>query len=350
MDVTALTGHIDPGEAREFVRELRRQRLMDDPRRALRGTGCAVIVLALGLGGILLLIALLVPGMPVRSIVSAFAAALVFALVPAVAFAARTARQNARQNARSLRLHRFARANGMTWVPRVKSPPLPGLLFGVGMDREATDVVRWTAPRFVEIANYRFTSGIGRNRREHRWGYVAIQLDAPLPHIVLDATGNNGPIGISNLPVTVARGQRLSLEGDFDRYFTLWCPAGYERDALSLFTPDIMARFVDDAAALDVEIVDDRLFLYARGDLSTLDPAMWEWLRATVDALSAKLDRWGRWRDDRLSPDVPVAPPPPGVAAPGRRLRPGVPAWAWLVGGVAGLVTVWVATTAFGAR
>ena len=37
------------------------------------------------------------------------------------------------------------------------------------------------------------------------------------------------------------RTQVLSLEGDFDRYFTLYCPKEYERDALYVFTPDLMA-------------------------------------------------------------------------------------------------------------
>ena len=85
----------------------------------------------------------------------------------------------------------------------------------------------------------------------------------PLPHIVLDSTGNNSVFG-SNLPVTFDADQLLGLEGDFDRHFSLYCPADYERDALYLFTPDIMARFIDNAAVLDVEIVDDWLFLYGK--------------------------------------------------------------------------------------
>ena len=121
----------------------------------------------------------------------------------------------------------------------------------------------------------------------------------PLPHIVLDATSNNGLFG-SNLPSTFARSQRLSLEGDFDRYFSMYCPEGYETDALYLFTPDIMARFIDNAAALDVEIVDDWLFLYTKRDAVTLDPASWAWMFGAVAATLDKLAQWERWRDDRL--------------------------------------------------
>nr|WP_314845296.1 hypothetical protein [uncultured Microbacterium sp.] len=255
------------------------------------------------------------------------------------------------------RLNNFARANGMSYEGRVAAPPLPGMIFSLGSGRLSTDLIRGTRPRFVEFGNYQYTVKSGKNSTTYRWGYVAVKLDVPLPNIVLDAKGNNG-FG-SNLPASFRRDQQLSLEGDFDQYFTLYCPEGYERDALYLFTPDIMARFIDNAAELDVEIVDDWLFLYTQRKVSTLDPATWAWLFGAVGALITKFDQWARWRDERLllenpgqdapsaapqsavsstSPDptghraapatsLPFAPPvgllspPPGVASEGRRLR-----------------------------
>ncbi|PVE98043.1 hypothetical protein [Microbacterium sp. TPD7012] len=242
------------------------------------------------------------------------------------------------------RLSRFAQANGMSYEARIADPPLPGMIFSLGRSRQSTDLVRGTHPRFVEFGNYQYTVQSGKNSTTYRWGYVAVKLDVPLPNIVLDANGNNS-FG-SNLPASFQKEQRLSLEGDFDRYFTLYCPTGYERDALYLFTPDIMARFIDNAAQLDVEIVDDWLFLYTQRKVSTLDPPTWAWLFGAVGALLTKFDQWARWRDERLlaesagavaatasvpspamSAPLPFAPPvglltpPPGVAPQGRRLK-----------------------------
>ncbi len=216
---------------------------------------------------------------------------------------------------RRFRLDRFARANGMTWEPGFAKPQLPGMIFSLGGDRKNSDLLRSTFPRFIEVANYTYETGSGKSRQTHRWGYVALKLETPLPHIVLDAVGNNGLFG-SNLPVTFGRDQRLSLEGDFDQHFALYCPEGYERDALYLFTPDVMARFVDNAAALDVEIIDDWLFLYAKRDLSTVDPATWQWLFTTIDAIDEKFAQWARWRDDRLAAEV-AASRNAGTAASG---------------------------------
>nr|WP_228066937.1 hypothetical protein [Microbacterium paludicola] len=303
----------------------------------------------------------LLPLLPVLFIVGVVGL-LVFVLVRA---------NLARTKERRYRLDRFARANAMTYRPTLPAPKLPGMIFDRGSGRTASDLLRGEHPRFVEFANYEYTTGSGKEQTTHRWGYVAIHIGTPLPHIVLDAVGNNAVFG-SNLPAQFAKAQRLSLEGDFDRYFTLYCPEGYERDALYLFTPDVMARFIDHAAQLDVEIVDEWLFLYTGRPVVTLHPGTWAWLFSAVSALMDKLAQWQRWRDDRLAAEAqawaqrdaravapaaaaagaaPVsapfpfhttasaAPPPPtdwlgpkGVAQPGRRLKGGVP-WALIIGG-----------------
>ncbi len=273
------------------------------------------------------------------------------------------------RRARAWRLEQFARANHLHYIPELGAPALPGMIFAQGHSKRARDLVRGTEPRFVEFANYRYTTGSGKNQSTHTWGYVAIKLDVPLPHIVLDAKGNNSLFG-TNLPVSLDPQQRLRLEGEFNDFFTLYCPQGYETDALYLFTPDIMARFIDHAAALDIEIVDDWLFLYARRDLVTLDPATWAWLFGAVQALLDKLGQWARWRDERLRVDAASPPlgigapipglaaaagaaasavpfagaaprtPPPGVASPGRRLKRAV-SWPAIIT-IGAFVLFWV--------
>ena len=273
----------------------------------------------------------------------ALAATAVGLLVVLVALLRRRAR------IRAYRLHEFAAANAMTYVPRTDEPSYPGMVFGLGHTRRAEDQLRGTRPRFVEFGDHRYTTGSGKSARNHHWGYVAIRLDVPLPHIVLDATSNDGPFG-SSLPARFSKDQRLSLEGGFDRSFSLFCPAGYERDALYLFPPDIMARFLDHATRFDVEIVDDWMFLYAKDQrISTLDPARWAALFDTVTAILTKLEQWGRWRDERAATPLPsalVSAVPlgsvlrPGVAASGRRLRR---TGSWIgVAAVAGAGIAWL--------
>ena len=322
FDARPLVEPVPPGAARAFVQELRRTgRLMSSPFTGVLIVVVIAFVVVVVFGSVAVTMISAVIGAMGAGVEGGGGTAFVFALFPllvvgiiaavGISLFVRGARTGGE---RMYRLDGFARANAMQYVPRLDAPALPGMIFSIGNTRHSADLVRGERPRFVEFANYRYTTGSGKNQQTHHWGYVAVKLDTPLPHIVLDATGNNGLFG-SNLPLTFDKDQRLSLEGDFDRYFSLYCPADYERDALYLFTPDIMARFIDNAAALDVEIVDDWLFLYAKRDFSTVDPATWAWLFSVVGALLDKFAQWARWRDERLA--AAAAAGSPDASAPG---------------------------------
>ena len=251
---------------------------------------------------------------------------LIAGIVLAWFYARTTARRGT--PTRHYRLARFAAQNVMTYRPG----PLSGAHITPWADRGSlslTRVMRTASPRSLEFANYELRTGAAGSRNTQFGGFCAVRLTTSLPHIVLQARG--GPLlSAATLP---ARSQRLSLEGDFDDYFTLYCPAEYERDALYLFTPDVMARLIDRVRGFDVEIIDDWLFFVTRRDVVTLDPATWQGLADATSALSDKIGRWERWRDDRL-PEVtpgstvgadatagPAAAPAATVAKPGRRLR-----------------------------
>ena len=346
FDARPLSDEVDRHAVNAFARELKTGR-----------STSAVTVIAWIVGGFagsialtffvpLLVIGLSRAPVPVVVLVVGAIVAVAVLITALIVGGVRRARE------KRYRLSRFAAANNMTYDDQVQSPPLPGMIFNIGHSRMSTDLIRGRSPRFVEFGNYQYTVKTGKNSTTYRWGYVAMKLDVPLPNIVLDATGNNSLFG-SNLPTSFRKDQQLSLEGDFDKYFTLYCPEGYERDALYLFTPDIMARFIDNAAQLDVEIVDDWLLLYTRRAVSTLDPVTWAWLFGTVGALLTKFDQWARWRDERLlleqrqTASVPgplaalpfAAPagmltPPPGVAQEGRRLKRGG-RWVWIIVAIA---------------
>jgi hypothetical protein len=364
FDTRPLTDPIDPAELRAFGRQMRSG-----------GLAANIVPIAMAVFGILVFAVVLIAF--VVGIIASFGdgtgPGLPFLLVSVVLLAVIvtggvfTVRRWLLPS-RTFRLVRFAQANGMEFQTITRDPALPGMIFQQGRDRVVTDIVRGEHPRFVEFGNFRYETGNDKERQTHSWGYIAIRLDVPLPNIVLDATSNNTFFG-SNLPDQFSRYQRLSLEGDFDQFFRLYAPRGYEQDALYLFTPDIMARFIDHAAALDVEIVDDWLFLYAQRDMTTLDPAQWACEFSIVAAVTEKLAQWGRWRDEHLqaasgqdaassaagaaSPaaarpavgasGLPFAAPasaplppaaPIGVAPGGRRLRQGVPVLALVAMGI----------------
>ena len=239
---------------------------------------------------------------------------------------------------RWLRMDRFARANGFTFSPADSDPSYPGSIFGIGDSRKVTEHFRTAEGRFLDFGNYRYTTGSGKNRSTHTWGFLAFKLDRRLPHMVLDSKANNGLFGGTNLPAWFDKSQILSLEGDFDRFFTLYCPKEYERDALYVFTPDLMALLIDNAAPFDVEIVDDWMFVYSSTPFPAAQPAVYQRLLSIVDTVGTKtLTQTDRYQDDRAA-----APFAANVVAPqGTRLKRGVSVGAVVLIVVAMLIWGW---------
>lgn len=266
----------------------------------------------------------------------------------------------ARANAlRRYRLSTFAARNNMLYSTTARTPDYDGAIFRVGNSRTIYERLwRDTEPQ-MELGNYRYTTGSGKNKTTHHWSYLAVRLPRRLPHMLLDAKGNNSLFG-SNLPLSFGRDQRLSLEGDFDQHFTLYCPREYETDALYIFTPDLMALLIDDAADLDVEIMDDVMFVYANAKTDFSNPHHLARLLGIIDTVGTKTrTRSARYADDRVLGLAAASPAAAADAAPaigarlshnliaprGQRLKSGTP---WLVFGmVAVAIVAWFAIRVF---
>ena len=67
---------------------------------------------------------------------------------------------------------------------------------------------------------------------------------------MLDARSNNGLFGGTNLPSQFNKDQILILEGDFNEYFTLYCPREYDRD--ERMVPAVAAALAGAAATANL--------------------------------------------------------------------------------------------------
>jgi hypothetical protein len=221
----------------------------------------------------------------------------------------------------ALRVYTFAVQNNFKYSGQISEPELPGMFFNMGHSKRASHVVSGsTDSTDFQFANYTYTTGSGKNTRTYTIGYIQIQLERQLPHIVLDAVKNNARMfgfNSSNLPIAYSKDQAMRLEGDFNDHFQLYAPAGYERDALYVFTPDLMALFIDVVGVYDAEIVDDKLFIYAPMGIQYEDVTYMERIFQIIDVVGKKTIR----RTDRYQDERTVTLYPNVVAEEGRRLR-----------------------------
>lgn len=199
------------------------------------------------------------------------------------------------------RLARFAATNNLSYDIGFQGAAHEGLIFRTGHSRHTSEVLADYHETYgFEMANYQYETGHGRSRRTHGYHYIMLKLPRKLPHIVLDARKNNF-LGMSSLPVSFKNAQKLQLEGDFNKYFTLYCPKKYERDALYIFTPDIMAMMIDLGAKYDVEIIDDKLFLYGKGRIRRFNKKLYEKTFGILNIFGKKMHaRVDYYADERV--------------------------------------------------
>ena len=215
------------------------------------------------------------------------------------------------------RMARFAAANSMLFAGEPSTLRLPGLIFRVGKDRITREAFVSTSELRFLYGNHRYTGTDHVAPGAGEWGFVSVLLDRHIPHLVLEARRPARTLR-RRLPALFARDQVLSLEGDFDRYFTLYAPREYERDALYVLTPDLMALLIDNASPFDVEIVDNQLFIYSPEPFDFGSPASHGRIARLIDSVGAKArSQTARYTDVRAS-DPTTAPIAPG----GRRLVP----------------------------
>lgn len=150
----------------------------------------------------------------------------------------------------------------------------------------------------------------------HIFRFMELQLPRVLPHLMIDAR-RNGSLR-SLLPGT----QQLSLEGDFDRYFTVYVPQGYECDALQLLTPDVMMCLIDHGRRWDIEVIEDRLVVASSRFRRASDRADVTAMLLFSELIGAELG----YQAENYS-DPRAARPWSQVAEAGRRLRLRSAAW-----------------------
>lgn len=216
-----------------------------------------------------------------------------------------------RQAVNSLRLEQFAKLNQCVFEHDSIGQGYPGTYFSHNTVLIA-NAIRTDDVQFFEFGNFRMVGNQERSSAGPTFGYMRVKLSRRLPHMVLKSTRNS-----MSLPSAFEDGQTLMLEGDFYKSFRLYVPRGYERDALYVFTPDIMALFVDVAGAFNCEIIDDELYLYASRKFTLTQQQSIEKCIEIVTKVTQRLDRQiDYYADERIDQRAANL-----IAAPGRRLK-----------------------------
>jgi hypothetical protein len=160
-------------------------------------------------------------------------------------------------------LQQFAAAQGFTFQEHGLPQSLDGTLFSLGHSTAGRDLVSGSFQGMpLCLFNYQYTVGYGKG--SHTYDYTIFQLDYPdpLPPVFLQVVGFNfgeGALGYfsKNDP------EKIQLEGDFNKYFTLYTKKGFETETLQILSPDFMVKVQDVWKNFSLELVADHLYIYS---------------------------------------------------------------------------------------
>ncbi len=93
-----------------------------------------------------------------------------------------------------------------------------------------------------------------------RFTVVSFHVPVIFPNILLDGHKNRRP------PFTYENFDRIELEANFHRYFSLYCESGSHIDALSIITPELMQVLVQEGTRYDIAIWQNKVAIIAKGN------------------------------------------------------------------------------------
>ncbi len=162
----------------------------------------------------------------------------------------------------------FAAVNGwQTLLPTLVDQRFipPGLL-GKGRKQQLGDIVHAQFEGHeCDLYLYQFTTGSGKSSETHYYTVARVLLGRPFPHLILDSKLSYSIQDHGNAK------ERARLEGNFDKYFSLYYNKDEHIDALSIITPDVMQTLIHSNQAQDIEIIDNYIFFIIHTDQRTIE-------------------------------------------------------------------------------
>lgn len=203
-----------------------------------------------------------------------------------------------REARKGVRMQRFALANGFTYAATQPSTGETGSIFDIGRAHHTDKVISGAyGSHPFWFGTHVYTIGSGKNARTISTGVLAVSLPRAVPRVIVDGRQNT-----MHAAQEVDRSQRLELEGDFGKYFTVYCPKDYERDVLYFLTPELMQLLIDMDDKFDMELVGNKMYFYSDREILPNEAAIKN-LFTVISQLAGEVventARYQGWRADK---------------------------------------------------
>ncbi len=165
---------------------------------------------------------------------------------------------------RSVIFQSFAKDNNFSYLETKElTRSSSGTIFRIGSNKKKQHIIDGTFSNLpFSTYQYSYVVGSGKSRRKIDLQVFELTLPRLMPHMVIDSLIEQGNNRGSTLPISFDSSQKITLEGDFHKYFALYAPDKYAVSALTILAPDAMEALMQFATMCDIEIIDNKIYFY----------------------------------------------------------------------------------------
>jgi len=157
-------------------------------------------------------------------------------------------------------MEQFAKSLGYEYLSKGDpSSSVDGSLFSMGHDNNISDMIKGKdGDRVVRIFLYRCTIGYGKSAHTYFYTVFENTFNGNMPHILL----HKEQFFFGGNPVDFSGGKHVTLEGDFNKYFSLYVEKDFEIEAYQIFDPDFMQELIETSKSFGFEFYQNKLYIY----------------------------------------------------------------------------------------
>ena len=162
-------------------------------------------------------------------------------------------------------MQQIAQVLGFTYAGKGDLTSVTSKILNAGHDNKMDDAMVGIYQGYpMRVYNYTFTIEYGKSAHTKEYTVFELTFDKKLPDIVLRPVMSLSIGGFSVTPnISSSNETSVRLEGDFNKYFNLETPKGYDMEIRVIFQPDLMAELIDKYQRYSVEIFQNKLYVFA---------------------------------------------------------------------------------------
>ena len=166
----------------------------------------------------------------------------------------------------------FAKANNFNFNENGVEINPSGSIFNIGREIKFSDMVTGSYDQWpLLLYIYSYSIGYGKNKHTSTQTVMSIAFNCKLPSFMMQKPTSDSEI-FKEFYDEIAKKfgglQRVSLEGNFDKHFSVWINPGTQDDVLSILTPDVMELLLG-LDQYEVELTKEgTLYIYSAKDIT----------------------------------------------------------------------------------